>query len=733
MPHRIVEGMFRYGPTGLVVSGLDGRIESANEAFADMVGRSPEDLVGMAFLDLTHPDDRAGSRTVMDALEDGGEGALTAEQRYLRADGTVRWGRLGVALIRDERGVALRTAATIEDITEQREAEQALARTRELLALSQDIGGVGAWELDVTTMTQTWTEAVHDILELPVGTAVPSVDETLDRYGPQGRARLWVAFEGAIEHGRPFDLQLRVKTFAGRTRWVRIVAQARRSGATVDRVVGAFHDITELRTARTEAEQTADQLVTTLESMTDAVFMLDDTERFTYLNPNAETVLQRHREELLGRVVWDEFPEVVGSEVYEAYVRAMRDQVPVTVEEYYYPPLETWVDVRAFPADGGIVVYFRDISWRVAARQELEARAERLADQAALIDEAPDAIVVTDLDGLVTFWSRGAEGLYGWSASQATGRPLAELTGMSAAEGDEPRRRVLAEGQWAGEVPAHDRAGTPMDVAARVSLLHHPDGSPRAALHIHTDVTAQRRLERQVVRAERMQSLGTLASGIAHDLNNVLVPIMMGLDIVRDAPAEARDELVTTMKLSAQRGRDLIAKIMDFARGHDGALVPVDIAALVGEVATIARDTFPAVTTLDTDVPSGLPRVGADPTRLHQVLMNLVINARDAMPDGGTIRCTARTETIDQDTSHLPELGPGTYVSVAISDTGHGIPPDTLDQIFDPFFTTKPKGHGTGLGLSTVLGIVRSLGGHIDVHSEPSLGTTIRILFPVVT
>lgn len=733
MPHRIVEGMFRYGPTGLVVSGLDGRIESVNQAFADMVGRSPEELVGVAFLELTHPDDRAGSRTVMEALKDGGE-TLSVEKRYLRADGSVRWGRLGVVLVRDEGGVAVGTAATVEDITEQREAEQSLARTRELLALSQEIGGVGAWELDAATMSQVWTEAVHDILEVPVGSVVPSVDELLDRYGPQGRARLWAAFEGALEHGRPFDLQLQVKTFAGRTRWVRIVAQARRGAdGTVDRVVGAFHDITELRTARTEAEQTADKLVTTLESMTDAVFMLDHDWRFTYLNRNAETVLQRAREQVLGRVVWDEFPEAVGSEVYEAYSRTMRDRVPVTVEEYHYAPLETWFDVRAFPADGGIVVYFRDITWRIAARQELEARAERLADQAALIDEAPDAIVVTDLDGSVTFWSRGAEGLYGWSAAQAVGHSLAELTGISAADGDEPRRRVLADGQWAGEVPAHDRAGTPMHVAARVALLDHPDGSPRAALHIHTDVTARRRLEQQVVRSERMQSLGTLASGIAHDLNNVLMPIMMGLDVVEDAPPDVRDELVATMKLSAQRGRDLVAQILDFARGHDGAVVPVDVAALVGEVASIARDTLPATTTLDTDLPRGLPRVGADPTRLHQVLMNLMVNARDAMPDGGTIRCTARTQTIDQDTTHLPHLDPGPYVSIAVSDTGHGIPPDTRDQIFDPFFTTKPKGHGTGLGLSTVLGIVRSLGGHVDVHSEPSAGTTIRILLPTAT
>ena len=178
-----------------------------------------------------------------------------------------------------------------------------------------------------------------------------------------------------------------------------------------------------------------------------------------------------------------------------------------------------------------------------------------------------------------------------------------------------------------------------------------------------------------------------------------------------------------------QRGRALIAQILDFARGHDGAPVPVDVVAVITEVATIARDTFPATTTLETDLPSSLLRVSADPTRLHQILMNLVVNARDAMPDGSTIRCTARTESLDEDMSHLP-LDPGTYVSIAVSDTGHGIAPHTLDRIFDPFFATKPKGHGTGLGLSTTLGIVRSLGGHVDVHSEPSVGTTIRILLP---
>src|SRR6185503_14887202 len=229
----------------------------------------------------------------------------------------------------------------------------------------------------------------------------------------------------------------------------------------------------------------------------------------------------------------------------------------------------------------------------------------------------------------------------------------------------------------------------------------------------------RRELEQQFYRAQRLDSIGTLAGGIAHDLNNVLSPIMMGMGLLKDRLTDPESkEIMATISTSAQRGAEMVSQVLSFARGQEGKRVEIRAADLITDVVRISRDTLPKSIEILTPVDPDLPSILGDPTQCHQVLLNLCVNARDAMPNGGQLRLSAATETIAPHLEHLTELTPGTYVVIRVEDTGVGIPPHLLDKIFDPFFTTKEAGKGTGLGLSTSQTIVRNHGGHIRVHSE---------------
>ena len=238
--------------------------------------------------------------------------------------------------------------------------------------------------------------------------------------------------------------------------------------------------------------------------------------------------------------------------------------------------------------------------------------------------------------------------------------------------------------------------------------------------------------EAHLVRAQRLESIGTLASGLAHDLNNILSPILMSAGLLRANLPQESQQLVSMIETSAERAAGVVKQVLTFARGVEGEHVLLQPRHLLREIVNVASETFPRNIRIKCDLPRESACLQGDVTQLHQVLMNLCMNARDAMPGGGTLRLEAATVHLDaQYASMTPGAQVGGYFRVRVSDTGSGIPREILDKIFDPFFTTKPLGKGTGLGLSTVLGIVKSHGGFLDVRSESGKGTTVEIFLPV--
>ena len=247
------------------------------------------------------------------------------------------------------------------------------------------------------------------------------------------------------------------------------------------------------------------------------------------------------------------------------------------------------------------------------------------------------------------------------------------------------------------------------------------------------DITERKEFEQQATRAQRLQSIGTLAGGIAHDLNNALAPITMAGGLLHEL-FPGKSEILDTIQNSAQRAAAMVRQLLTFARGAEGVDISNNPHQLITEMERIIKATFPKTILLRTHHQPNLPNLRGDPTQLHQVLLNLCVNARDAMPDGGTLTLEAISELVNANSETTPHVGTarfGQYVVFRVTDTGTGIPPEILDRVFDPFFTTKGPNKGTGLGLSTVLGIVKGHGGFIRVDTQPGRGTTFAVSLPI--
>ncbi len=379
-----------------------------------------------------------------------------------------------------------------------------------------------------------------------------------------------------------------------------------------------------------------------------------------------------------------------------------------------------------------LMVLPRTLASAAERRQRLSAEA-RIQELGTMLDQAREAIYITDIADRVVYWNSGAEQMFGWTAAEAVGAPadacVAPVVGAATAE---CRVRRNAEGVWAGELQVHRRTGEVLIIESRQSLTFDQAGRPKGWLCISSDITARKRLEDQFLRAQRLENLGLLAAGIAHDLNNMLAPILLATPMLRDQATDATSiQLLDTLERSAERGAHLVRQILSFAHGVAGEQHLVQAKHLLRDIAGVITGTFPKSIRLHHAADTDLWPITGNPTQVHQVLLNLCVNARDAMPEGGTLRLTAANRLLGPaEAARLPGARPGPFVLIEVSDTGTGIPPELLKRIWEPFFTTKAPGAGTGLGLSTVRGIVQGHQGFIDVGSAAGQGTTFRIYLP---
>ena len=394
-----------------------------------------------------------------------------------------------------------------------------------------------------------------------------------------------------------------------------------------------------------------------------------------------------------------------------------------------YDGKEIWIrfSARVVPGDHDIHAVIVDIT----KRKLFEAMVQ---EQAALLNETQDAIIVLDENERITFWNRGAELTYGWGANEVTGHSLQELLYAGDREQD---FRFIVESvkefqKWSGENRHRRKDGKEILVDSRWRIVQNKNSNSKKLLIVNTDITSKKRLETQFIKTQKMESIALLTGGIAHDLQNILAPVAMSIGLLRD---ELKDQTSLTVlravEESAQSGLQLVKNILTYGKGIVGERALLDLSLVVRQVLKIVESGLPQTIVVDEDINDAEWFVRGDISQLKQVFLNICVNARDAMPDGGVLGVKIEDSFFDgDDLEDYPEAHKGYYVVVSITDSGVGISEDNIDRIFEPFFTTKEGGEGTGLGLSIVLGIVRSHGGFITADSIVHRGTTFRVYLP---
>jgi two-component system, cell cycle sensor histidine kinase and response regulator CckA len=376
----------------------------------------------------------------------------------------------------------------------------------------------------------------------------------------------------------------------------------------------------------------------------------------------------------------------------------------------------------------GRLYIFEDITVRKRTEHQIRVRA-------ALLDITSDAIVLRDLAHKTLLWNQGAEKLYGWKTEEVIGKNAKEILYRGKpSHFPEIYNTVLNQGFWQGELARTTKYGKEIIVESRWTLVYDEHLEPKSILTIDTDITQKKQLEKQFLRVQRMESIGTLASGIAHDLNNVLSPIVMSAQLLKNNFHDQGNlQILEIVENNAKRGADLVKQVVSFVGGMEGNRTIVQLQNLILEIKQMIEQTFPKTITFQHEIQSDLLSICGDNTQLHQVLVNLCLNARDAMLNGGLLAIKAENIIVDKSyVSMNIEAFVGSYVLLTVTDTGIGIDGENLERIFDPFFTTKEFGKGTGLGLSSVMGIIKGHGGFINVSSRIGKGTIFKVYLPAV-
>ena len=700
---------------------LDGQMDYSNRHFFEYTGATSQLDASRRWRACLHPEDAPRCLEAWRTSVASGQ-PYEIEYRLRRVDGEHRWMRVQATLVRDPSGSPLAWYGTGVDVHQTKRLE------REALALAERLG----------TTLESITDA---FLILDPEWRFSYVNREAERLLLRPRhellgANLWELFPEAL--GTPFEREYRRAArdgvsssfeayFEPLKTWFEVRVYPSSEGLAL-----YFQDITRRR----QDEAQLRLLQTCVDRMNDILLVTDASPdpMIVYVNEAFERHLGWSSREVLGQSprllrgpqTQSEALDRVREGLKQG--RSMREEILVTTQRGGSLWLE--VDIAPLRADDQAptrwVFLMRDITARCQAEQMLR-------EQATLLDHAQDAIFVQDMSGRITSWNKGAQRLLGWPAQEAIGRRAEDVLRVDPSTVGACAAQALAQGAWVGDLEVYTRAGVRRQVASRWSVLHHGDEPARGLLVINTDVTQQRSIEAQLLRAQRLESIGTLAGGIAHDLNNILTPILASVSMLREDERDPeRVEDLDMMEASAKRGADLVRQLLTFARGSvGGERVPLDVVLVVQEVLKIVRDTFPKNIQASLKTGEHHWMIRANSTLIHQLLMNLCVNARDAMPQGGTLTLAVDGHVIDEVYAGMnAEVKPGPYVLIRVEDSGVGMSQEVQERIFEPFFTTKEVGKGTGLGLSTCHAIVRSHGGFIHVYSDLGKGARFKIYLP---
>jgi len=770
------EGIWQVDPAGKTVF--------ANERMAQMLGYTHSEFQTLSVFDVSEKSD-AGR--LQEKLASRARGIREQHDwRFRHKDGGEVWGIVSAVPLLDEHGKHEGTLALITDITERKHTQERLERISRLYSVSSHISAVivrskeplelyrqacrvaveqgrvkFAWigtrgtngQLEIVAHCGGSDEYIHRVLERVRG------DSSVAGAGRRTYRNGVISVVNDIENDSTFALRREARELGFRAC---ATFPLKHNGDTFGLMaiygdqVGYFNDeelhvltalseniafaVTSAQTERalTDRERMLTTLFSNLPGMTYRC-RNDDNWTLELVSPGCLELTGYVQECLLGNrdISYEQLIHPLDREAVRMQVEAglaTKQAYEMTYRIVTANNELKWVWERGTGVfdEHGELRFLEGFITDVTARRRAE---EKVASQAALLDKANDAIVLYGMDDVVSYWNRGAERLYGWTAAEAIGNKITSLICR-----DTPTRRTLTaklveHGEWSGELTHFAKNGAEVIVEASWTLVRTDVGEGSAILSINTDVTQRKKLEAQFLTAQRLESIGTLAGGIAHDFNNILMAISGNAKLALEEFPENHPlhATLTEINKASARATSLVRQILTFSRQQEPQRQLVDLRAIVSEALRLLRATLPAQIVI-VDKMDAAPQIAADITQIHQVIVNLGTNAAYAMRErGGTFTVQLDVVNFDAGDTRVPaSLRPGSYARIAVSDTGEGIDASILQRIFEPFFTTKALGQGTGLGLSVVHGIVARHDGAIVVSSEQRRGTTFHVYFPVV-
>ncbi len=734
--------LFEQAPIGYQLLDGDGRLAAVNDMWLHMLGCERREVIGRSFRDFLAPEaaeqfERNFRRLKETGSVRGSELEIVCkdgERRIVSTDGNAEC---------DEGGVFRRTYCTLMDITERRQAEKALREKDAFLSSTGRMARVGGWEIDAATNVVSWTEETYRIHEVPVG-EMPPPEDVINFFHPDDRGKMASAIQRALDHGEPYDMELRFTTAKGRHLWIHTACTPIVVDGKTVKLTGTFQDITELKRAQEERDRSLADSRERLKKMRCLYGVSESIREGSTLEAVFRDVVRlipsgwRYPECARGRIRFGE-NEYVSEPFVETEWKESRDivvdgEVRGSVEVFYIEDIKECSEGSFLEEESNLL---EEIARALGGAAE-HKRAERsLSRLAAAIEQAQEAVIVSDREGNIQYANRAFGRLIGRDPDEITGNILRLLDQDHMGEEffTDLNDTLMSGESWQGRITGMKRDGQLYDTETTISPVLGGVGKMAGFVGVMRDVTEEANLRSQLQQAQKMEAVGQLAGGIAHDFNNILGAILGYAELASEGlpEDERRYRDLEQIRKAAEKAAALTRQLLAFSRRQIIEPEDADMNELIAGLLKMVRPIITESIALDFVPGHMLGTVHVDPTQIEQILMNLCVNARDAMPNGGTLTIGTENVVVNGEYREVhPWAVEGRYVLLTVSDTGHGMDAATRERIFEPFFTTKEVGKGSGLGLATVYGIVKQHGGLIHVYSEPDKGTAFKIYLPIV-
>lgn len=551
---------------------------------------------------------------------------------------------------------------------------------------------------------------------------------------PEDRERTLDTWTRSVANNTPYQIDFRLRRHDGAFIWFQTQATPiRDSQGNIIRWLGSSIDIDNLRNLQEESEQLAKRLQHTLESITDAFFTLDKSFRFTYINQKAADILGGTVDDFLGKVIWEQCPIGYNGPFANMYRRAAEYQEKIHFEEYFEPG-DQWLEVHIYPSSEGLTVYFSDVTMQRQEKEQLKLLSSAVA-------RLNDIILITEAEPIdepgpkIVFVNDAFEKRTGYTREEVIGASPRILQGPNTNRKELDRIRMALK-KWKpvrAQLINYTKNGNEFWLELDIVPLTNKSGWYTHWVAVERDITEQKAMQEKLANSQKMESVGQLTGGISHDFNNLLTVILGNAELLKEE-LEDNDKLSSLASLicqAAEKGAALTRNLLAFARRQPLSPQVVAVRDLLTDMYPILKSSLGERNQLDINISQNLWDVFVDPAQLESAILNLAINAHDAMPEGGIVKIFTKNYVVEEsEATQDPDLLPGQYVQITLTDNGEGMPLDLQKRIFEPFFSTKPETKGSGLGLSMIYGFLRQSQGTVTVYSELGLGTAFNLYLP---